>query len=86
MANVKDEALKDVATVKQEVTSEEFFQEKAKEAKESGEDQIIDITSKINVEFLKDVGFMKKGDKQEISQSAYDTYNMGKDKIVKEIR
>lgn len=91
MADLEKEALKDVSTVnpkaeKQEVTSEEFFQEKAKEAKESGEDQLIDITSKINVEFLKDVGFMKKGDKQEISQSAYDTYNMGKDKIVKEIR
>lgn len=96
MANEKDqtnEVLKDVATVnkadekaKQEVTSEEFFEEKAQAARETGEDQVIDLTTKVKVEFLKDIGFMKKGDKQEISQSAYDTYNMGKDKIVKEIR
>lgn len=88
----KDEALKDVSTVgkqnakKQEVTSEEFFNEKAADAKESGEDQLIDLTTKVKVEFLKDIGFMKKGDKQEISQSAFDTYNMGDSKIVKELR
>ena len=85
--NPKDEDVKDVSTAKkQEVTSEEFFQEKAAEAKATGEDQEIDLTTKIKVEFLKDIGYMKKGDKQEISQAAYDTYNMGKDKIVKEIR
>lgn len=70
----------------QDVTSQDFFDEKAKEAKESGEDQEIDLTSIIKVEVLKDFGFLTKGMKLEISQSAFDTYNMSKDNIVKKIR
>lgn len=70
----------------QDVTSQDFFDEKAAEAKESGEDQEIDLTSIIKVEVLKDFGFLKKGDKMEISQSAFDTYQMSKDTIVKRIK
>lgn len=70
----------------QDVTSQDFFDEKAKEAKESGEDQEIDLTSIIKVEVLKDFGFLTKGMKLEISQSAFDTYQMSKDNIVKKIR
>ena len=69
-----------------DVTSQDFFDVKAKEAKESGEDQEIDLTSIIKVEVLKDFGFLEKGMKLEISQSAYDTYQMSKDNIVKKIR
>ena len=71
----KDEALKDVATAKkQQAPTQEFFEEKAEEAR-NGEEPRIDITSKVKVEFTKDVGFMKKGMKQEISQAAFDIYN-----------
>ena len=70
----------------QDVTSQDFFDQKAAEAKESGEDQEIDLTSIIKVEVLKDFGFLKKGDKMEISQSAFDTYQMSKDTIVKRIK
>ena len=77
---------KKVEQAPQDVTSQDFFDEKAKEAKESGEDQEIDLTSIIKVEVLKDFGFLKKGDKMEISQSAFDTYQMSKDTIVKRIK
>ena len=70
----------------QDVTSQDFFDQKAEEAKEAGEDQEIDLTSIIKVEVLKDFGFLKKGDKMEISQSAFDTYQMSKDTIVKRIK
>ena len=70
----------------QDVTSQDFFDQKALEAKDAGEDQEIDLTSIIKVEVLKDFGFLKKGDKMEISQSAFDTYQMSKDTIVKRIK
>lgn len=82
----KENAAKKGDQAPQDVTSQDFFDEKAEEARESGHSQSIDLTTKIKVEFLKDFGFMKKGHKQEISQSAYDTYMMSKDKIVKAIR
>lgn len=84
MSNEKDNKTEEVK--KQEVTSEEFFEEKAKQAEETGEETVLDLSATVKVEFLKDIGFMKKGMKQEISQTAYDIYNNGKDKIVKEIR
>lgn len=81
----KDEALKDVATVKkQQAPTQEYFEEKAEEAKR-GEEPVIDLTSTVKVEFLEDVGFMKKGAKQEISQAAFDIYNHKK-VIVKKIK
>lgn len=82
-----EEKNKETEVVKEtpKAATQEFFEEKAKEAQETGEDQIIDLKSKIKVEFLEDVGFMKKGMKQEISQTAFDTYNLKK-KIVKELR
>lgn len=82
---VKDEALKDVSTAKkQQAATQEFFEEKAEEAK-AGEEPRIDLTSKVKVEFTEDVGFMKKGMKQEISQAAFDIYNHKK-VIVKKIK
>lgn len=77
---------KKVEQAPQDVTSQDFFDQKAEEAKEAGEDQEIDLTSIIKVEVLKDFGFLKKGDKMEISQSAFDTYQMSKDTIVKRIK
>ena len=77
---------KKVEQAPQDVTSQDFFDQKAAEAKEAGEDQEIDLTSIIKVEVLKDFGFLKKGDKMEISQSAFDTYQMSKDTIVKRIK
>lgn len=90
-----DEAVKDVSTATngkkadaapQDVTSQDFFDEKAKIAQETGVDQEIDLVSIVKVEVLKDFGYLTKGMKLEISKTAFDTYNMGKDKIVKEIR
>ena len=77
---------KKVEQAPQDVTSQDFLDQKASEAKEAGEDQEIDLTSIIKVEVLKDFGFLKKGDKMEISQSAFDTYQMSKDTIVKRIK
>ena len=77
---------KKVEQAPQDVTSQDFFDQKAEEAKEAGEDQEIDLTSIIKVEVLKDFGFLKKGDKMEISQSAFDTYQMSKNTIVKRIK
>ena len=77
---------KKVEQAPQDVTSQDFFDQKAAEAKEAGEDQEIDLTSIIKVEVLKDFGFLKKDDKMEISQSAFDTYQMSKDTIVKRIK
>ena len=70
----------------QDVTSQDFFDEKAADAKATGEDQEIDLTSTIKVEVQKDFGYLKKGMKLEISQSAFDTYQMSKDTIVKRIK
>ena len=81
-----EEKAKKVEQAPQDVTSQDFFDQKAAEAKEAGEDQEIDLTSIIKVEVLKDFGFLKKGDKMEISQSAFDTYQMSKDTIVKRIK
>lgn len=91
--NATDEAVKDVSTknkkadaAPQDVTSQDFFDEKAKTAQETGVDQEIDLVSVVKVEVLKDFGYLTKGMKLEISKSAFDTYNMSGDKIVKEIR
>ena len=81
-----EEKARKVDQAPQDVTSQDFFDQKAEEAKESGEDQEIDLTSIIKVEVLKDFGFLKKGDKMEISQSAFDTYQMSKDTIIKRIK
>ena len=69
------------------VTVEEVLQEKAKESKESisngGKEVEISLTDIVNVEFIKDFGFMKKGDKASISPLAYEVYD--KNKVVKKI-
>ncbi|GAB0156224.1 hypothetical protein CHRYSEOSP005_14880 [Chryseobacterium sp. Alg-005] len=67
------------------VSSQDFFEEKAKEAGEKGEDVIIDLTHKVKVEFLKDTKYIKKGHIQEISQQAFETYNQHED-VVKKVK
>lgn len=64
--------------------TQKFFEEKAAEAKK-GAEPVINLTDKVKVIFLQDVGFMKKGMKQEISQTAFDVYNQD-EAVVKRIK
>jgi hypothetical protein len=57
----------------------EFFEKKGKESTENlakgGSEATISLVNKVNVEFIEDYGFIKKGHTQEVSESAFEIYN-----------
>lgn len=66
---------------------EDFYNKKGEETAENiskgGKEKTISLTDKINVEFIKDFGFFKKGHVQEVSAVAFEIYN--DKKVVKKL-
>lgn len=63
---------------------DQYFDVKAKEAKDNGKDIVISLTNKRKVEFTKDYGFMRIGHTQEVSDQAFEIYN--KAGVIKEVK
>ena len=80
---------KEKTTEKEGATNpvQEFFDKKGEESASNlakgGSEATISLTNKVNVEFIEDYGFMKKGHVQEISDAAFEIYNSLK--VVKKV-
>lgn len=58
--------------------AKEHFEEKAEQSKKNrangGENVVIDLVKTYRVRFTKDIGFIKKGHVQSLSETAYEIY------------